>query len=154
MAISDNGRRLTLRLARVNQAPEEIRKPYSIKALAHRVGSGIPDVNLCPVRAFTEYCSRSKLIRRGRKRLSCHYKKTRREISRETIFSRPVVLVTEALQRAGNDKDLRAVSGVKDINLGPCHFVGHLFPGPLLTRSRSLPSGKAALLCRLFTSEI
>ena len=118
VAVSDNGKRLTLRLAvgflAKNQAPGEVRDPYSIRALSHRVQRDLPDVTLCPVRAFKYYWARSQPIRRGRKRLFISLQEnSSKEISRETISRWLVTLIKEAHSRAIVDQDLRKISGVK-----------------------------------------
>ena len=117
IAFSNSGKRLTLRLAveflAKNQAPDEVRRPFEIRALAHRVQPDMPDASLCPVRALKIYVERAQPIRRGRRRLFLSLQQnSSREVSKDTISRWIVTIITQALQKAGGDRNLRAIAGV------------------------------------------
>ncbi len=115
-AFSDNFSVLTLRpevgfLAK-NQAPEEVRSPWVIKALRSFVGTDMPDRFLCPVRALSRYLDAVAPYRGGRTRLFLSMQPNRREISRATISSWIAKLIRQALTCAESSTELRAFSKV------------------------------------------
>lgn len=117
IAFSNDGKRLTLRLApqflAKNQAPNEVRAPYNIRALSHRVQGDLPDASLCPVRAVRTYIHRTTPLRRGRKRLFLSIQKnSEKEISRDSISRWIVTLISEAISHAGSHSTLRRIAGV------------------------------------------
>ena len=117
IAFSDDGKRLTLRLdpqfLAKNQAPGEIREPFKIRALAHRVVDDEADASLCPVRALRIYLKVSRSFRGTRRKLFLSLQKNAtKEISKDTIARWLVTVISQAHNRAVGDSALQKRANV------------------------------------------
>ncbi len=117
IAFASDGSSVTLRAAldfvAKNQAPEEARQPWVIKALYSFVEKGLPDRTLCPVRALKRYCDVSAAFRQGRRKLLISMQLNKKEdVSKETVSRWISVVIKDALREAGTSDSLRSLANV------------------------------------------
>ena len=92
-----------------NQRPSASRSPVIIPSLSGFCSSGIPDRNLCPVRALKFYHARTEnpVIRRGRQRLFLSYKEGYfQEIAAPTITRWVVEVIRDSYSRTHSSRNL------------------------------------------------